>query len=298
MRKEDTIFYTISLLVFIIFVSFYVDYRPKSKFSVFVVRKVEALKHLIFHNAEERQKKIKKLEEDIAAYKKEFADLKSNWHKETDDLEILTQNENEINENLQSLNVSLNDYFLEAENTYLYFKNERTPNIKNSSEKIIFFEDFLSLIKNDVKKEKSDLEEKLRSYEQKMEDTKLEIERINRLQNVGMEETKEKESSSEERNEELRIKEREYREMVRKIKDVKDALSTYDDKNVKIQRFEKIVNLMRDIFEKVKSAKISLKKLSLNIKDKKRAIENNEEKLKELSETIARDEEYLQELKS
>ena len=296
MRKEDTVFYIISLLIFITFVFVYVEYKPKSKFSVFVIRKAEALKHLIFHNVEERQKKIKKLEEDIATCKKEFADLKSSWRKETDDLEILNQNENEMNEDLRNLDVSLSDYFTEAESIYLYFKNEGIPNIKNSSEKLIFFEDFLSLIKDNVKKEKSDLEEKIRSYEQKMEDVKLEMEQIkNRLRNAD---EKEKESLSEKSSEEIRIKEREYREATRKIKDVKDALSTYDDKNVKIQRFEKIVNLMRDISEKIKDVKISFKKLSLNIKNKKRALENIEEKLKELSETIASDEEYLQELKS
>ena len=296
MRKEDTVFYIISLLAFIIFVSIYVEYKPKSKFSVFVVRKIEALKHFIFHNEEERQKKIKKLEEDIAAYKKEFADLKSNWRKETDNLEILTQNENEMNENLQNLDVSLSDYFLEAESIYLYFKNEKPPEIKNSSEKFIFFEDFLSLIKNNVEKEKSDLEEKIRSYEQKTEDLKSEMEKIeNRLRNAD---AQEKESLLEKRNEEIRIKERECREVTRKIKDVKDTLATYDDKNAKIQRFEKIINLMRDILEKAKNAKILFKKLSLNIKNKKRILENIEEKLKELSETIASDEEYLQELKN
>lgn len=296
MRKEDTIFYIVSLLIFIAFVFVYVEYKPKSKFSIFITRKAEAIKHFIFHNAEERQKKIKKLEEDIATYKKEFADLKSNWRKETDDLEILTQNENEMNEDLQNLDGSLNDYFIETESIYLYFKNERIPNINNSSEKFIFFEDFLSSIKNDVEKEKSDLEEKIRSYEQKMEDAKLEMERIKkRLQNAD---AKEKESLLEKSNEETRIKERECREAQRKIKDAKDALSTYGEKNAKIQRFEKIINLMRDIFEKIKDAKISLKKLSLNIKNKKRALENIEEKLKELSETIASDEEYLQDLRN
>ena len=288
---KDFFFYIIFFLVFVFFINVYVDYKPNSKFSIFIVRKVEAIKHIIFYNKEEREKKIKKLEVVVEANNKKFSQLKKKWKEETDKLDDLQEKEEDLKAEFKDYSTSLDDKLAQATEICGYFKR-RVPKLNNCNEKIKFFETELVKIKNNFGDEDKKLKRELDDSKREQEDIEEDIDRLNSLLR-----STENEDLIEEYKEKLKLKENERYEIADKIKDIEDNIETNSDKYKRIDDFKDIITSMKDVFEKSEKKKSELKKISQNIKNRKKNINDLESDLKELGDIISRDKDYIQELR-
>ena len=268
MRKEDLFFFIGFLFVFIIFIVIYIDYYPNTKFSLFINRKLESITNLIFRDEIKRDKKINELKEEIKKDKEKLSQLKKKLKEESEKISFLKEEKITLEDTLKELQMNFEDHIYNVERIYerINANNVIKRNVPRSKKgKIEFFRIFF--IDNDIMKssnmEKADFE--LANIIQEKKEVEEEVMSIRRTLNkmlAGKEGEKIDTGflgfgGTVINEENIEIK--------------KKALKAKQE-DLELLSFKEFFLLAKSSFEKEKDCREKLKKMNLEIENKKKKL--------------------------